>query len=137
MKNFSKELIFALAASFASASSIAGQITCSPSTLGPGGKLTITLAQPMPDIAVITPKKLAGVNFFMLNEAGNSGLVQSNQLLSQRGMVIDVDSAKLDNKNRLFFTSGTYEFAVSKNLETDDGTPVHKCKVKFTGVPKP
>lgn len=136
MKISLKYLILAVAASHFSASSIAGQINCSPATLGTGDKLTITLAQPLPDIAVITPKKLAGVNFFMLNEIG-SGLVQSDQLVSQRKVVIDVDSAKLDGKNRLFFTPGTYEFAVSKNLETDDGTPIHKCKVKFTGVPKP
>ena len=111
----------------------AGPITCSPSTVSPGGKLTIKLTQSFPDIAVMTPRKLGGANFFMLNELGSSGLVQSDLLTRQRELVIDVDTAKLDGKNRLFFIAGTYEFVVGKNLETDDGSPVYKCKVIFSG----
>lgn len=128
--------IFAFVTLFTAATAFAGQITCSPTSLAPGDKLTIKIEQALPDVAVITPKKLSGVNFFMLTEAGTSGLIQSNQLASQRGMVIDVDTAKLDGKNRLFFTLGVYEFVVSKNLETDDGTPTYKCKVRFADSAK-
>lgn len=135
MKISLKHLIVAFAASHFSGASIAGQVNCSPAVLGTGDKLTITLAQSLPDIAVITPKKLDGANLFMLNEMG-SGLVLSNQLARQRKLVIDVDGAMLDGKNRLFFTPGNYEFVVSKNLESDDGTPIYKCKVKFTGLPR-
>lgn len=114
-----------------STSALAKEIECTPSEVRPGDQLTIKMRQALPDIAVITPRKINGVNFFFLNEIG-SNLIQSNQLIRQRQLKIDVSNAKLDSTTPLFSTAGTYKFIVSKNLETDDGTPSYTCNVKFT-----
>lgn len=100
-----------------------------------GDKLVIKISKPFPDFAVITPTKIEGVNYFFLDETG-AGLVTSAQFTKSRGAVIDVDTAMVDGKNKLFGAPGVYQFKVSMNLETDDGTPNFSCKVKFGGAKK-
>lgn len=129
---FAASVVLAMSASAAWSK----EISCSPSEVQSGGKLVIKITKAFPDFAVITPKKVGGVNYFFLNETG-AGLVSSAQFVRNRGITIDVDTAMLDPKSKLFDAPGIYQFKVSTNLETDDGTPSFSCKVKFSGQKKP
>lgn len=128
-----KQFATAAAISLLATASWAKGITCTPAVLQPGDKLVIKIAGPFTDFSVVTPKKIDGVRDFFLNETG-VGLVNSAQFVKNRGTVIDVDTAMLDGKNKLFSAPGVYQFKASTNLETDDGTPQYNCKVKFSGA---
>ena len=111
----------------------ANEIKCSPSIVHPGEKLTIKTSKAFGDISVSLPYKLnnGGTVAFLTEIDPETALIDSKKFIQQRGMEIDVDTARFNKKSLLFAKSGNYKFTVSTNLETDDGTPQYSCKVQF------
>jgi hypothetical protein len=130
-----KALYFSLAM-FACTGALARPITCSPTTLHPGDKLTIKYSKEFHDVGVLLPRKVDGRRFvsLILDGSGTSDSIQLEELGRQKKLVIDVDNGRaIEATHRIFMARGTYEFVVSEQLETDDGTPQYSCKVRFTG----
>lgn len=118
---------------FSTAVHAAGEIKCTPSIVRPGEKLTIKTSKAFGDIAVTLPYKLknGGTVAFLTEIDPETALIDSKKFLQQRGMEIDVNTARFNQKSPLFSKSGNYKFTVSTNLETDDGTPKYSCNIRF------
>jgi hypothetical protein len=116
------------------------RITCSPRRLYRGE--TLVLNMPVPhggDLAIVGPKK--SFSFIIFEPSENSKqqpLISRENFETMAQLKLPTDTVRemmwsADEKpNRLIFTrTGWYEVWLSANLETDDGTPIAKCRVYY------
>lgn len=106
------------------------EISCSPAVVRPGDILAIKTNKSYPDFGVRVPDK--NVKFIMLVTAAYpEGLMDSEKFGKQMGINVDVSEAKIKPNTRIFTKEGIYRFVVSRNLETDDGTPSFECSIRY------
>lgn len=118
----------------------ASPVTCSPAEVHPGDTLTVTTTQPFQYLAFKTPAK--GVRMeqivYPAPEDPSTVMMDGEAFSKKRSIGIDVAKAKFTRPGAkastaapIFDKAGMYTFLVSENMETDDGTPVYSCKVKY------
>ena len=106
------------------------EITCTPNVVRPGDTLIIKTNKAYPDFGVRVPDR--NVKFILLVSSGYpEGLMDSDKFGKQLGININVTEVKIKPSTRVFTKEGVYGFVVSRNLETDDGTPSFECKVSY------
>ena len=113
-------------------------LACTPATVTSGEFVTLSMESPHGgDLSVTDP---AGT-FFFLVRGGQS----QTQSLTLSGDFAEVESVELDVEGAmatpyvygdstavlLFEQAGAYQFRLSENLETDDGTPSGECSVAY------
>ena len=103
------------------------EITCSPAVLRPGETLTLKTSKSFLQLGVIQPKKQF---LFLVSDDYPEGLASQKAFQQVKTLEIRSD-AKVKPDKPVFTVPGVYIFAVSANLETDDGTPKYECSVKF------
>ncbi|MFH0802822.1 MAG: hypothetical protein V2A78_10625 [bacterium] len=114
------------------------KITCFPKTLYQGDMLTLKMETLHGGyLGICTPD---GKFFFVVCPHpgdGRNSLVPSEEFtnMSELKIITNVTKAALweygHGMELIFTKSGNYEILLSDNLETDDGTPVYKCNVKY------
>ena len=111
----------------AASSSRGKEILCTPAVLRPGETLIIQTSRPFPQVGVFQPKNgyLA-----LVSDDYPEGLADYKVFQQLKTLEIRSD-AKVKPNRPVFTLPGVYTFAVSTNLETDDGTPRYECKVNF------
>ena len=113
-----------------SSSSKGKEISCTPDVVRPGDTLVIKTSQAFTDFGVRVPEK--NIKFIMLVSDGYpEGLMDSDKFKKQMGIEVNVSEARVKPTARVFTKDGIYTFVVSTNLETDDGTPLYECKVRY------
>jgi hypothetical protein len=116
------------------------RITCSPKRLYRGETLVLNMTVPHGgDLAIVGPKKQ--FSFIVFEPSENSRqqpLISREKFESMAQLRLATDKVREmmwaadETPNRLIFTrTGWYEVWLSANLETDDGTPVAKCRVYY------
>lgn len=110
----------------------ANEISCTPSIVYPGEKLTIKTSRAFSDLAVSLPYKINNSTIAFLTEIDpKTAIIDSKKFMQEKGIQLNVDSATFNHQAPVFANSGIYKFIVSTNLETDDGTPKFSCSVQF------
>ena len=116
------------------------RITCSPRRLYRGETLVLNMTVPHGgDLAIVGPKK--SFSFLVFEPSENSRqqpLINREKFETMAQLRLATDKVREmmwaadERPNRLIFTrTGWYEVWLSANLETDDGTPVAKCRVYY------
>ena len=103
------------------------EMSCSPAVLRPGETLILKTSKPFLQLGVTQPKKQF---LFLVSDDYPEGLVSQKAFQQLKTLEIRSD-AKVKPNKPVFTVPGVYIFAVSANLETDDGTPKYECSVKF------
>jgi hypothetical protein len=116
------------------------RITCSPRRLYRGETLVLNMTVPHGgDLAIVGPKR--SFSFIVFEPSENSKqqpLINREKFETMAQLKLATDKVREmmwaadERPNRLIFTrTGWYEVWLSANLETDDGTPVAKCRVYY------
>ena len=103
------------------------EISCSPAVLRPGETLIIKTSKPFRQAGVSQPKN---GYLYLVADDYPEGLMDYKVFQQLKTLEIRSD-AKVKPNSPVFTLPGVYTFAVSTNLETDDGTPKYECRVKF------
>ena len=123
------------------------KITCSPRKLYRGDTLVITMSIPHGgDLAIMGPDR--SFSFIVYYQPDKNSkqqpLIRREKFETMAQLKLATDQiremmwAEDEKPNRLIFTkTGWYEVWLSANLETDDGTPVAKCRVYYVNKRKP
>lgn len=123
-------------------------LKCTPQRLFRGDTLTLNMSVPHGrQMAIIQP---GGTFFFVVyapqgKPTAARSLMDMKEFRNRRQLTLATETAKAtpyeygrDDRNELIFTkTGWYEVRVSENLQTDDGTPVAKCRVHYTHRRRP
>lgn len=117
------------------------KITCSPRKLYRGDTLIITVSVPHGgDLAIIGPDgRFSFIVYYQPDKnSKQQPLINRERFQSMAELKLATDQIRemmwaADEKpNRLIFArTGWYEVRLSANLETDDGTPVAKCRIYY------
>jgi hypothetical protein len=123
------------------------KITCSPRKLYRGETLVITMPVPHGgDLAIVGPNKSFSfiVYYQPDKKSKQQPLINRETFETMAQLKLATDQAREmmwaddEKPSRLIFTrTGWYEVWLSANLETDDGTPVAKCRVYYVNKRKP
>ena len=123
------------------------RVTCSPRKLYRGDTLVITMPVPHGgDLAIVGPnKRYSFIVYYQPDKNSKQQPLISRekfetmaQLKIATNQIREMMWASDEKPNRLIFTrTGWYEVWLGANLETDDGTPVAKCRVYYVNKRKP
>lgn len=123
------------------------KLKCSPAKLFKGDTVTLDMVTPHGgDLAVRAPD---GTDFLVVFQPHNEGpdaqpLMEANEFMKLDQLKLVTNQTKARpwvygrDKNELIFTrTGWYQFRLSENLLSDDGTPLYTCRVHYTNKPRP